>query len=139
MAKERPESLPLPPRDAGQLAAHRAKGTLWTEVVKEQESHILPLACLHMKRAEKQPAVTVQTAEEYLSLSHPHAPGSETVMMSSGGYDDGVLELVDDEGRWLLFIAAREGHEAVVGALLAAGAAVDKAANEGATPLYIAA
>ena len=107
-------------------------------MVKEQEGHIIPLACLHMKRAEKQPAVTVQTAEEYLSLSHPHAPGSETVMMSSGGYDDGVLELVDDEGSSVLFIAAREGHEAVVGALLAAGAAVDKADNDGETPLSMA-
>ena len=35
------------------------------------------------------------------------------------------------EGLTPLWIAAREGHEAVLGRLLAAGAAVDQAANNG--------
>ena len=43
----------------------------------------------------------------------------------------------DEKG--LLFIAAQKGHEAVVRALIEAGADVNKAKNNGVTPLYIAA
>ena len=44
-----------------------------------------------------------------------------------------------DDGRTPLFIAAQEGHEAVVRGLVEAGADVNKAKDNGTTPLYIAA
>jgi len=45
----------------------------------------------------------------------------------------------DDDGDTLLYMAAEEGHEAVVKALIEAGADVNKADNDGKTPLYMAA
>eukprot|EP01043_Picozoa_sp_COSAG02_P137700 COSAG02_NODE_76178_length_137_cov_30.868421_1_plen_39_part_01 len=38
-----------------------------------------------------------------------------------------------------MLYAADKGHDSVVSALLSAGASVDQAAEDGATPLYIAA
>ena len=108
VAKESPNSVPVPPMDAEKLRAHRAEGTLWTEVMKEQEGQILPLACMHMRRrAEREPAVGIEVAREYLSRLSPHAPGSEKMVMSTGGYEDDVLRLTDGEGRTVLFVAAR--------------------------------
>ena len=44
-----------------------------------------------------------------------------------------------DDGVTPLFIAAEEGHEAVVRALIEAGADVNKATDDGETPLFMAA
>jgi ankyrin repeat protein len=43
-----------------------------------------------------------------------------------------------DDGMTPLFIAAREGHEAVVRALLGAGADINRGTDDGKTPLSVA-
>ena len=50
-----------------------------------------------------------------------------------------AVDQAESEHGWTpLYIAADQGHEAVVGRLLAAGAAVDRADSNGDTPLSVA-
>jgi alpha-tubulin suppressor-like RCC1 family protein len=58
---------------------------------------------------------------------------------SGAGGDGAAVDQAYNDGKTPLWMAARYGHEAVVGQLLEAGAAVDQADNDGTTPLYIAA
>jgi cytohesin len=50
-----------------------------------------------------------------------------------------VVDQASNGGATPLFIAAQQGHEAVVRALIEAGADVNKATDNGGTPLSIAA
>ena len=56
----------------------------------------------------------------------------------AGGRRSSAVDQTDTSSRTPLYVAAREGHDAVVALLLAAGATVDKPRDTGMTPLYAA-
>ena len=49
------------------------------------------------------------------------------------------INKANDDDETPLFIAAYEGHEAILRALIEAGADINKAKDTGATPLFVAA